>query len=65
MYATYKPIENLTFKLEVQNVFDKNYMDALYTYNSSYSNQVFNDDITIFNNSARGRTALLSIEYRY
>ncbi|WP_268250050.1 hypothetical protein [Campylobacter majalis] len=40
-------------------------MDALYTYNSSYSNQVFNDTLTVFNNSTRGRTALFSAEYRY
>ena len=64
-YLTYEPIKNLTFKLEVQNAFDKNYMDALYTYNSSYSSDVFNDDITIFNNAARGRTVLGSFEYRY
>ena len=49
----------------MQNIFDKNYMDALYTYNSSYSSDVFNDDITIFNNAARGRTILGSFEYRY
>lgn len=64
-YATYEPVNSLTIKFEVQNVFDKNYMNALYTYNSSYSNQVFNDSITIFNNQARGRTMLLSLEYRY
>ncbi|WP_122873615.1 TonB-dependent receptor domain-containing protein [Campylobacter showae] len=64
-YLTFEPIKNLTFKFEVQNIFDKNYMDALYTYNSSYSSDVFNDDITIFNNAARGRTILGSFEYRY
>ncbi|MDU6826838.1 MAG: TonB-dependent receptor [Campylobacter sp.] len=65
LYASYEPIKNLTLKFEVQNLTDKNYMDALYTYNSSYSSQVFNDDIVLFNNSARGRTFLMSFEYRY
>lgn len=29
LYASYQPIENLTLKFEVQNLFDKNYLDAL------------------------------------
>ena len=66
LYANYQtPLRGLSVRAQVQNLLDKNYMDALYTYNSSYSSDVFNDDITIFNNAARGRTILGSFEYRY
>ena len=69
LYATYNtPIKGLTIKAEVQNLFDKDYMDALYTYNSVDSTQNIGgitDPIFIYNNSARGRTYLINFQYKY
>lgn len=64
LYAVYEPNDNFRFKFEVQNLADKNYMDALYTYNSTQS-QIGNNDITLFNNQARGRTLIASIVYKF
>ncbi|PSM53227.1 TonB-dependent heme/hemoglobin receptor family protein [Campylobacter blaseri] len=65
LYATYKPNEQFSLKFEIQNIFDKDYMDALYTYNSSNAKQQIGDEISVFNNSARGRTFIANIEYRF
>lgn len=69
LYASYEtPIRGLSIKAEVQNLFDKDYMDALYTYNSVDSTQNIGgltDPIFIFNNSARGRTFVLNFQYKY
>ncbi|CZE45824.1 TonB-dependent receptor domain-containing protein [Campylobacter geochelonis] len=65
LYAMYSPLKGLDIKFEVQNVANKNYMDALYTYNSSSVTDVLNNDITLFNNAARGRSYLVSFSYRY
>lgn len=67
-YATYKPKDNLTFKFEVQNVFDKNYMDALNAFNSTGNQYQLNangNDIFLFNNSSRGRTFVVGFNYKY
>lgn len=67
LYANYKILKNFTIKAEIQNLFDKNYMDALYTYNTGDSQNaggLFNP-IYIYNNSARGRTFIVSFEYKY
>lgn len=68
LYASFRPIKQLNFKLEVQNLLDENYMDALYTYNSNGNTQnvggVLNP-VFIYNNSARGRTFIASFEFRY
>ncbi|MCD8213240.1 MAG: TonB-dependent receptor [Campylobacter sp.] len=67
-YANFDVTKNFKIKFEVQNLFDKNYMDALYTYNStSYGQDIgtFGNPVYIYNNNARGRTAIFSLEYRY
>lgn len=67
LYANYTFFKNFTIKAEVQNLFDKNYMDALYTYNTGDNQNIgglFNP-IYIYNNSARGRTFIVSFEYKY
>lgn len=64
LYAIYEPNENLRVKFEVQNLTDKNYMDALYTLNSNES-QIGQNDITLFDNKARGRSFITSIVYRF
>ncbi len=50
------------------NLFDKNYMDALNAYNSLDNQLQYNgagDPIYLFSNSARGRTFIVSFEYKY
>ncbi|TQR34661.1 hypothetical protein DMB92_01500 [Campylobacter sp. MIT 99-7217] len=65
LYMIFDPIKNLSLKFEVQNLFDKNYVDALNTYNSSASN-IFSDGSGAgFNNQARGRTFIGSFVFRY
>ncbi len=69
LYAFYKtPVKGLNVKFEVQNLFDKDYYDALSRYNDAqtsgyYSNEL-GKDIILYNNAARGRTYYLSFEYR-
>lgn len=68
LYASYQPFENLTIKFEVQNLFDKNYLDALNAFNGTTSQASYDiegNDISLFDNKARGRTYKASIEYRY
>lgn len=67
LYANYKILKNFTIKAEVQNLFDKNYMDALYSYNTGENQNAGGlfDPIYIYNNSARGRTFIVSFEYKY
>ncbi|TKX28665.1 TonB-dependent receptor [Campylobacter sp. MIT 12-5580] len=64
LYASFEPLKNFVIRSEVQNLQDRNYMDALYTYNSS-SAQVAGNDITLFNNAARGRTFVIGFSYKY
>ena len=68
MYVSYEPIKNLTIKAEVQNVFDKKYIDPLDSNNDAASQRTYsmvNGERTFLNIFARGRTAVLSLSYRY
>ncbi|WP_033917033.1 TonB-dependent receptor domain-containing protein [Campylobacter sputorum] len=67
LYAIYKPNDKFTFKFEVQNLTDKNYMDALNAYNSAEPELLDknDNDIYLFPNKARGRTFLASVSYRF
>lgn len=67
-YLSYEPIKNLIFKFDVQNLFNKNYMDALNAFNSTSSQYIVDkndNDILLFTNQARGRTFLFSVSYKY
>ena len=64
LYAIYEPNDNLRVKFEVQNLTDKNYMDALYTLNSNES-QIGQNNITLFDNKARGQSFIASIVYKF
>lgn len=69
IYATYQPNDNLSVKLEVQNVFNKGYINPLDAGNDSANQFLFQsgagDYAHMGDNYARGRTAILSIDYRY
>lgn len=68
LYVIAKPKDNLTFKFEIQNLFDKNYMDALNAFNGTqnqHSYDVNGNDIYLFDNKARGRTIIGSFEYKF
>lgn len=70
IYLTYQPIKALTLKAEVQNVFDKRYIDPLDSNNDSASQSYFlidlgAEDKSVFNNFARGRTLLFSVNYQF
>ncbi|NDJ26921.1 TonB-dependent receptor [Campylobacter sp. MIT 12-8780] len=69
LYWNIEWLKNFTMRAEVQNAFDENYMDALNAYNS-LDNQIqydgtTGDPIYLFSNSARGRTFVVSFEYKY
>lgn len=67
-YVSYEPIENLVIKAEVQNAFDKQYIDPLDTNNDAASMRSYsflNGENNSLSNYAKGRTAVLSFEYRY
>lgn len=67
-YVILKPKDNLHFKFEIQNIFDKNYMDALNAFNGTTNQKTYDlngNDIYLFDNQARGRTVLASFEYRF
>lgn len=68
LYVNFSPYKNLTLKFEVQNLMDKNYMDALNVYNSASNQATFTSDgsdVFLFNNSARGRTYIMGFQYQY
>lgn len=68
LYTIYKPTKNFTLRFEVQNLFDKKYLDVLNAYNSTenqYQVDSSGNDMFLFTNSARGRTFLASFEYKY
>ena len=68
LYVNFQPNKNLMLKFEVQNLTDKNYMDALNVYNSAANQLTFasdGSDIFLFNNSARGRTFIMGFQYQY
>lgn len=69
LYLNMKWLKNLTMRAEIQNLFDENYMDALNAYNSLDNSYYYDPSsgapIYLFNNSSRGRTFLVSFEYKY
>lgn len=66
VYANYKVNQHLTLKAGVQNLMDRNYLDALNAYNSSPSESYdYDTDTYRFTNSARGRTYTLGAEVRF
>ena len=67
LYMTYAPLPYISLKFEIQNLLDKNYLDALNAYNSSgqYGYNANGDTIYLFNNSARGRTFLASVQLKF
>ncbi|PSM53317.1 TonB-dependent receptor [Campylobacter blaseri] len=68
LYATYKYSDNFNLKFEVQNVFDKDYVDALNAFSTQGNQEQYDsnwNELYIFSNKARGRTFLASFEYRY
>lgn len=68
LYLSLRPTKWLNFKFEVQNLLNEDYMDALYTYNSSSGTQnagSFTNPIFIYSNAARGRSFVGSFEIRY
>ena len=67
-YVSYEPIKDLTIKAEVQNAFDKPYIDPLDTNNDAASQRTYsilNGENNVLNNFSRGRTAILSLSYKY
>ncbi|MDO4429801.1 MAG: TonB-dependent receptor [Lonepinella koalarum] len=69
-YISYEPIKLLTLKLELQNAFDKKYIDPLDANNDAASQRVRNFDISdepiyVLNNYARGRTIIFSVSYKF
>lgn len=67
-YVIFQPKDSLTFKFEIQNLFDKNYMDALNAFNGTTNQHTYDineNDIYLFDNQARGRTVLASFEYKF
>lgn len=68
LYVSYFPIKYCSVRFEVQNVLDKNYLDALNAYNSTPNQSGVNasgDTIYLFSNSARGRTYILSMQLKF
>lgn len=66
LYANYKVNKHLTLKAGVQNVMNRNYLDALNAYNSSTAEEYdYDTDTYRFTNSARGRTYTLGAEVRF
>lgn len=68
IYWTMQWLKNLSTRFEVQNVFNKNYMDALNAYNTSaaqYDYDASGNAIYLFDNAARGLTLVMSFEFRY
>ncbi|MGX2949238.1 TonB-dependent receptor domain-containing protein [Frederiksenia canicola] len=69
-HISYQPTKNLTLRADVQNVFDKKYIDPLDSNNDSASQTIYNLDIsdkyiTVLNNYARGRTYIFSVNYKF
>ncbi|WP_195836332.1 TonB-dependent receptor domain-containing protein, partial [Campylobacter portucalensis] len=69
-YTIYKPTENFIIKAEIQNIFDKAYINPLDANNDSASQFYFemgvSDDYQyLTSNYARGRTALVSFSYEF
>lgn len=66
LYANYKINKYITLKAGVQNLMNKNYLDALNAYNSSTNEEYdYENDAYLFTNSARGRTYTAGAEIRF
>lgn len=69
-YIMYEPISNLVIKAELQNAFNKRYVDPLDASNDSASQRYYTmfdeqHDHSVLNNYARGRTGVLSLSYKF
>ncbi|TCP97649.1 hemoglobin/transferrin/lactoferrin receptor protein [Cricetibacter osteomyelitidis] len=67
-YISYEPIKDLIIKAELINAFDKRYIDPLDSNNDSASQRYYqmeSGDTIVLNNFARGRTARLSLSYKF
>ncbi|MBE2894247.1 TonB-dependent receptor domain-containing protein [Spirabiliibacterium falconis] len=68
VYANYQINKHILLKASVQNLMNKNYVDALNSLNSTasqYSVDSNENDVFSFTNSARGRTFYLGAEVRF
>ncbi|EIJ67456.1 TonB-dependent receptor domain-containing protein [Pasteurella bettyae] len=66
LYANYKINKNISLKAGIQNLMNRNYLDALNAYNSSTSEDYDTETDTYrFTNSARGRTYTVGAEIRF
>lgn len=67
-YVVFEPTKNLQIKGEIQNIFDKKYVNPLDANNDSASQSYYDiqkENISILNNYARGRTAVVSVSYKF
>ncbi|KGQ71105.1 hypothetical protein OA57_02420 [Chelonobacter oris] len=68
LYSTYQLNKHVLLKTSIQNVTDKNYIDALNSLNSTSSQHAVDrgdNYVYSFTNAARGRTFLLGAEIRF
>ncbi|WKS99846.1 TonB-dependent receptor [Gallibacterium salpingitidis] len=68
LYTTYQLSKNVLLKASIQNVMNKNYVDALNSLNSTASQYDVDDqdnDVFSFSNIARGRTFFIGAEIRF
>lgn len=70
-YLIYEPVTDLIIKAELQNAFDKKYIDPLDSNNDSANQRFYtmfdekNPYHSVLNNWARGRTFVLSMSYKF
>lgn len=70
LYAIYQPTENLTIKGEIQNVFDKKYINPLDANNDSANQMTYAIGVgdgyqKTLNNYSKGRTFVLNVNYKF
>ena len=68
VYVSYEPIKNLVLKAELQNIFNKKYVDPLDAGNDSAAQRLYtmyDGNQSVLNNYARGRTAIFTANYKY
>ncbi|MBB5150852.1 hemoglobin/transferrin/lactoferrin receptor protein [Histophilus somni] len=69
-YAIYQPTENLTIKGEIQNAFDKKYINPLDANNDSANQMTYAMGVgdgyqKALNNYSKGRTFVLNVNYKF
>ena len=67
-YVVYEPLKDLILKAELQNAFDKKYIDPLDAGNDSANQRyysMFDGNHSVLNNYARGRTLVFSLSYKF